>query len=162
MLNSPLNLVDPFGLFEVRGYPSNVFDKRKYPKSVQELYQYAGELKRLICKACPGSSKLKELYEKWVVEIVSRGGDPTTKYGKNTSEFTGDYFDESTHKPGSPDKQFTFMHEFMHLTDANHRLRPSDARYMEAFMKGVSDGLPYEKNADQLVRDLMNGKCPCD
>ena len=162
MGGNPLSGIDHLGLFEVKGYPSNAFDKRKYPKKVQELYKYAAFLKQLIDKACPGNSKAKELYEKWVAEIVARDGNPTTKYGLNTSEFTRDYFDTSTHRPGSPDNQFVFMHEFMHLTDENHRLNPSTGTYVEASINGTAGNLPIEKNADQMVRDLFNGQCPCN
>jgi RHS repeat-associated protein len=159
---NPLNFVDPLGLFEVKGYPSNVFDKRKYPKTVQELYGYAAYLEQLINKACPDNSKAKDLYKKWLVEIVARGGAPTTRYGANTSEFTKDYFDVNSHKPGAPDNLFTFMHEFMHLTDVNHRLNPSPGEYIAAFANDKSNDLPIEKHADQLVSDLINGKCPCN
>ena len=158
----PASAIDPFGLFEVKYFPSTTFDKRKYPKNVQELYRHAAYLKGLIDKACPANSRAHALYEKWVVEIVDRSGDPTTKYGLNTSEFTRDYFDVSTHRENAPDNQFTFAHEFMHLTEANNQLRPSNSAYIEAFINNRSNELPFEKNADKLVRDLMNGKCPCD
>jgi RHS repeat-associated protein len=160
----PIRALDPLGLFEVEGYPSNVFDKRKYPAKVQELYRYAAELQELLNKACPGNKKAQELFDKWIGRVSPRWADPVTDYATKTTDFTAPFFDEKTYGFGKPGPSFVFMHEFMHLTDSNYAMSRSTsvAEYINAFTRGTSNDLPSEKQADQLVRDLLKGKCPCE
>lgn len=160
----PLRKVDPFGLFEVEGYPSSVFDKRKYPAKVQELYRYAAVLQQLLKTACPGNKKAQELFDKWVGTISEKSAAPTTDYHKKKTEFTSLFFDEKSYSDGTTDALFVFMHEFMHLTDTNYAKGRETAvgEYINALMRAASNDLPVEKQADQLVRDLMKGKCPCE
>lgn len=157
-----MSRTDPMGLFEVQGFPSSVFDKRQYPAKVQELYRYAAQLQELLRKNCPGNKKAQELFDKWVAKTSSWWSDPVTNYKDKTTDFTAPFFDEKTYTSGSPSPSFVFMHEFMHLTDSNNAKRSSVGEYINAFSRGTSNDLPAEKDADQLVRDLLNGKCPCE
>lgn len=160
---SALGSADPFGLFEVEGYPSSVFDKRKYPAPVQELYRYAAQLQELLKKNCSANTKAQALLDRWVAKISSRWDDPTTSYKDKTTQFTAPFFAKQSYAPGKPSASFVFMHEFMHLTDANHaKMETSIGEYVNAFTRGTSNDLPGEKDADQLVRDLINGKCSCE
>jgi RHS repeat-associated protein len=162
--SNPFGAADPLGLFEVKGYPSTTFDKRKYPANVQELYRYAAQLQDLLKKSCPGSKRAQELFDSWVVTISTRWADPVTNYRDRTTDFTAPFFDEKSYGFGKPSPAFVFMHEFMHLTDSNYAKSraTSTAEYINAFTRGTSNDLPLEKHADQLVRDLMNGKCSCE
>ncbi|KZT16161.1 hypothetical protein A1D30_11655 [Acidovorax sp. GW101-3H11] len=161
---NPLSRTDPLGLFEVEGYPSSAFDRRKYPANVQELYRYASHLQDLLAKACPGNKKAKELFDAWIGRITAGGGNPVTDYEKRTTDFTRPFFDPSNYGYGKASPQFVFMHEFMHLVDSNNRVmrQTSTGEYINKYMQGQSNQLPGERHADQLVRDLLNGKCPCD
>lgn len=156
--------MDPFGLFEVEGYPSKVFDKRKYPAKVQELYRYAADLQELLKKACPGSKKAQELFDQWIGRMSARWADPVTDYDTKTTDFTAPFFDANSYGFGKPGPFFVFMHEFMHLTDSNYAKSRSSSvgERINAFTRGTSNDLPFEQHADQLVRDLLNGKCPCE
>ena len=161
---NPLSRTDPLGLFEVEGYPSSTFDKRKHPAKVQELYRYAAELQALLNKACPGNKKAQELFDKWVGKLSPRWSDPVTDYKTRATEFTAPFFDSKSYGFGKPSPSFVFMHEFMHMTDSNYAKSRSTStgEYINAFTKGTSNDLPFEKHADQLVRDLIKGTCPCE
>jgi RHS repeat-associated protein len=160
---NPLSFYDPYGLFEVKGYPNNVFDKRKYPVQVQDLYRHATELKDMLnafARKCPQEGKeLLKLFDEWIIYVKPGTSNDDGQDGFSNAETDGrlkktDIFSNS--------KLSTRLlsHEIYHLMPSNISLLES---------RGVNESLrlipwaerSWEKPAINFERRLPALDCTC-